>query len=447
MAKKTKRDEFSEIEETKLTPEKEVKKNKKNKLISVIVYLQARYNFRFNLFAAKPEFKRVDEALEAFRFIDERIFDSLLMEIKLDAGIDINKNDFQSLINSDKLSENFNPIMDYINGLPRWDGVDRFPLFLQQIQLMDEEKRGHLINTFKRWFVMMIANLISDTVINDTCFVLSGKQGKGKTRFLESLVPKKLRFFYSYVGTFDPHNKDHLEMIGTKMQLILDEMETLTRTDQGTLKSAMSVKHITLRRAYGHAPIFLFRKASFCGSINYDEFLTDTTGNRRWLPFAVSNIDVDESFDIDLLYAQAKAMFAEGFRCWFNHDEIKEIEKENEKFRRPSPEEELIMVNYAVPTDSEVAAGTIDIKRMTSTDLMHTLASSDKYKKMNTNDTVANRIGRTMQRMGFRQTSQRVDGKEYAVKVWLVKELSGQLGERVRRGEPLDDTAVNGLPF
>jgi predicted P-loop ATPase len=325
--------------------------------------------------------------------------------------------------------------MDYMNNLPIWDGVDRFPIFLQQIQLADEEVRQHLISTFKRWFVMMVASFLDKDIINDTCFVLSGGQARGKTRFLESLIPKHLRFYYSYVGTFNPHDKDHLEMTGTKMQIILDEMETLTRTDQGTLKSNMSVKHVTLRRAYGHAPIFLFRKASFCGSINFGEFLTDPTGNRRWLPFAINNIDVDNNYDIDLLYAQAKAMFAEGYRCWFNRDEIQELEKQNERFRRPSPEEELIICNFAAPSVNEIDAGTSDIRRMTSTDIMHELASREEYKKMNTNDTVANRIGRTLARLGFKQITQRIDGKDYAVKVWLVKKLEYGSTNKIRDGQ------------
>lgn len=439
----TKEKEFHDAPEKKVRQhklKKEVKKDNSNNLILALNYLQENFDFRFNLFAAKPEYKKKVEPETAFSFFDERAANNLHSDIKLYGKVSLSKYDFDMLIGSDKLSPDYDPIRKYIFGLPIWDGTERFKLFLQQIQLKDESQRDHLNRTFKKWFVMYVAALIDDTKINDTCFVLSGKQARGKTRFLESLVPRDLRFYYSYSGTFDPHNKDHLEMIATKMQIILDEMETLTRTDQGTLKTTMSQRFINLRRAFGHAPIFLFRKASFCGSINFDDFLTDVTGNRRWLPFAIDNIDVDESFDISLLYAEALALHKAGFQTWFDKDEIAELEKYNERFRRPSPEEELITINFAKPTKEEVELNTYDILYMTSTEIMHDLASRDDYRKMNTNDSVAVRIGRIMKRLGFDQVCKRVN--DNPVKLWIVKKVAKDYAAKQR--ESKSDIEIQG---
>jgi len=424
--------EFKDAPEKKIKPHKEQPRSKTNKLIAVREYLNKQYEFRYNIFASKAEYKVLADPAGKFTFFDERAYHNMITDIKMDAGIDIADNDFRSLVGSDKLSAEFNPIQDYIFSLPKWDGKKRFFEFLKQVQLVDEEYREHLVETFRKWFIMLVASLIDDYTINDTILVLSGKQGRGKTRFLESLVPPDLRFNYLYVGTFDPHDKDHLEMIGTKILIVLDEMETLTRTEQGTLKSTISKRNAELRRAYAHARTNLIRRASFAGSINYDEFLTDTTGNRRWLPFAIHNIDVDNDYDVGLLYAEALHEYKNGFRTYFDRSEIVEIEKVNERFRRPSPEEELILVNYTIPTKDEIEKGLA--RYMTSSDIMHELAGMDQYRKMNTNDTVAVRIGRVMAKLGYRQVNRRIEGRDYAIKVWELRKLETDEAMKIRKG-------------
>lgn len=444
-----KQKELDEAPEKEIKPEKETPRKKKNQLLFVQSYLDERFHFRYNTFTSKTEYKQKNNHNDEYKFFDERAYHNMITDIKLEAGIDIAENDFRALVGSNKLAEEFDPIKDYLYSLPKWDGIERFNDFVKQIQLMDESIRPHLQRTFKKWFMLMVMNLVDDHYMNDTCLVFSGKQGRGKTRFLESLVPKSLRFKYAYVGTFDPHDKDHREMIGTKIQIILDEMETLTRTDQGTLKSTMSQRSVELRRAYGKASINLVRRASFCGSINYDEFLTDTTGNRRWLPFAIHDIDVDNEFDIGLLYAEAlyhvkKFLNREDEKCsfvpWFDRTEIIELEKFNERFRRPSPEEELIAVNYAIPDEAD-----FDMQRvlyLTSTDVMHELASMEKYKKMNTNDSVAVRIGRVLSKMGFKQVSRTIEGREYSIKVWQLKKLEFEQSRNIREGNAQNNTEL-----
>ncbi len=418
----TKEKEFHDAPEKKVRQHKldqEVKNNKKNKLIYVLEYLQQKYEFQFNLFAARTEYKQKDNN-EEFRFFDERAYNNMIMDIKLDAGIDVAETDFKSLIGSNRLSRNYDPIKEYLFSVPVWDETtDYIENFLKQIQLLDENQRPMLNKTFKKWFVMLVASLIDDRVINDTCFVLSGKQGRGKTRFLETLVPRRLRFWYTYSGTFDPHDKDHKEMIGTKIQIILDEMETLTRVEQGTLKTTMSAKTVgELRRAYGKERINLFRRASFCGSINFDDFLTDPTGSRRWLPFSIYNIDVNEELNIDYLYAQALSLYKNNYQTWFDQSEIAELEKHNDQFRKLSPEEELLLIHFRKPTKEEKENGQYML--MPATLIMHDLASRDEYRKMNTNDTIAARFGRLMVKLGYEFIQKRISDSASPSKCYLV---------------------------
>lgn len=436
-----KRKEFDEQPEEELKPpveskkkldkKKEEKQSKQNILISVINYLNDNYEFRYNEFTKRPEIRKKDGDGK-FEFFDERSFDNLWTTIQVDFGMNVNDADLRKIIGSMKVSSDYNPMRDFILSLPKWDRVDRFPEFLRRVQLKDESIRVHFLNTFKKWFVALVASIVDDASYNENCLVFTGNQGVGKTRFFTSLIPYELRLHYLFVGNFDPRDKDQMEYLGTKILIILDEMGTLNRTDNETMKTVMSTRYITLRRAFGRAPLQFYRHASFCGSINDDQFLTDQTGNRRWLPFAIYDIEKAEDYDIKLLYSQALAMFKEGFRTYFDADEIRQIEKYNEDFRHRPAEEELILMNYRVPNDADFKKG-YGVKFLTTTDIMHSLASRDDYRKMNVNDTVLKRIARSLKKLGFKQISKRREGDEYPVKCWAVVVLEANQSDDLRK--------------
>lgn len=416
------KDTFSGVPEETYKPETEKKKSVKNKLIDVMNFFNDKYSFRYNTFTAKVEFKNcVNEDFVPF---DERALHDIITKVKVDGGININRDDLKALIGSSKLSGDYDPVKEYLFSLPQWDGVDRIPEFLKQIQLADESMRLLLVKYFTRWFVAMIGSLIDKNVYNENCLVFCGPQGKGKTRFFRALLPVHLRQGYIYDGNFNPKDKDHLEYLGTKILILLDEMATLNRVDIESLKTTMSLQSITLRRAYGHANVHLWRRASFCGSHNVAQFMTDLTGNRRWLPFAIHNIDVIEIYhDLDKIYAQGLALFKEGYRTWFDRLEIMELEKYNEAFRHITMEEELILENYSIPTDDEIKSNSSWIEYKTTTAIINGLASLDENKKINVNDTVLKRTGQALTKLGFKQFRKRISENGNALRVWAVKRL------------------------
>jgi predicted P-loop ATPase len=373
-------------------------KNNKYKIKKVMEFLGQHYEFRYNLFAKKPEFRRLEE--KKYEFFDERALDNLYNNIDIN-GNSISQGRLLSLIGSNLISSDYDPILEYIMMLPKWDGKDRFPLFLTQISLNDEKaNRDFLIKAFRKWFVTMVASLVNTDIINEVAIVFSGQEGRGKTRFFINLIPKDLRLKYLFVGNFNPRDKDHEEMLGTKILIFLDEMATLNRVDSEIIKTTMSKRTVTLRRAYGRGEINLFRRSSFAGSINDDRFLTDQGANRRWIPFAIDSIDVDNDFDIGLLYAQALALYKDGFDIYYDRDEIDALKERNEQFRRRSPEEDLILLHWCIPTKEDIDTCSY-LEYLTPTDVMYDLSGRDAYKKMNTNDSVAKRIGKTLASLGF----------------------------------------------
>ena len=130
--------------------------------------------------------------------------------------------------------------------------------------------------------------------------------------------------------------------------------------------------------------------------------------------FNIHNIDLDENYDISKLYAQALALYKDGYQFYFDQVEIKELEKNNLQFTDVPMEQELIQVNYKIPTDMDKAAGGVLYK--TTSDVANALA--EHYKKLNVNDSYKRKIGLALTKLGFKRMSKRIKGFDNPVKVW-----------------------------
>jgi predicted P-loop ATPase len=216
--------------------------------------------------------------------------------------------------------------------------------------------------------------------------VFSGKQGVGKTTWMENLVPGELKQ-YLFSGTINPNNKDTLIHLSECMLINLDELENLNRSEIGSLKELITKTHIRIRRAYGHNNETLPRCASFAGSVNTAQFLNDTTGSRRFLSFEVTDIKYDHKVSLNDVYSQALHLFKSGFRFWFNRDEIGAINQNNEQYQLRSPEEELLLTWFESCTKEQANAF------LTASQILAKLA--DKA-KINVSDSSVNKLGRAL---------------------------------------------------
>ena len=134
---------------------------------------------------------------------------------------------------------------------------------------------------------------------------------------------KNLSFGMEISHVLNHSNKDTLIHLAECMLINLDELENLNRSEIGSLKEIITKTHIRMRKAYGHNNENMPRRASFAGSVNTAQFLNDTTSSRRFLCFEVEHIEYTHDIDINKVYAQALQLKEDGFRHWFNQEEIK----------------------------------------------------------------------------------------------------------------------------
>ncbi|MBD2701873.1 virulence protein [Spirosoma sp. BT702] len=245
-------------------------------------------------------------------------------------------------MNSDFCPE-FHPFVAYFNGLAKWDGETDYIGALAATVTTTEQALWW--TSLRKWLVALVACAVQDGVVNQTVIVLSGQQGIGKTTWIENLVPADLKP-YLYSGTVNPDNKDTLIQLAECLLINLDELENLNKSEIGALKELITKTQINVRRPYGHNTEVLPRRASFIGSVNSAQFLNDTTGSRRFLCFEALNIMTNSHVLVEKALAQAFHLFNNGFRYWFDQDEIAEINANNEQYQLASVEEEIILTHF-----------------------------------------------------------------------------------------------------
>ena len=205
---------------------------------------------------------------------------------------------------------------------------------------------------FKKWFVAMVASWMKDEVVNHQVLVLIGKQGIYKTTWLEHLIPPHLRAYACKLANSSDLNKDERLRIAEFGLISLDEIDSMNSRELNQLKSIITATDVNERAAYAYTKERRVRLASFCASGNRRDFLTDITGNRRWLPFEVESIQSPFTtiLPYERMYAQAWALAQDPFfSYWFDLDEIEVLEQHNQHFRDESNEEQLLDVYFAVP--------------------------------------------------------------------------------------------------
>ena len=209
---------------------------------------------------------------------------------------------------------------------------------------------------FKKWFVAMVASWMKDEVVNHQVLVLIGKQGIYKTTWLEHLIPPHMRAYACKLANSSDLNKDERLRIAEFGLISLDEIDSMNNRELNQLKSIITATDVNERAAYAYTKERRVRLASFCASGNRRDFLTDITGNRRWLPFEVESIQnpFTTLLPYERMYAQAWALAQDPFfSYWFDLDEIEVLEQHNQHFRDESNEEQLLPILFDVPAEGK----------------------------------------------------------------------------------------------
>ena len=381
------------------TPMKAEVKTKKNSLLeSLETYLFSHYDFRFNVLTEQTEYSPKNQT--DFNLVDQRTLNTLCIEAR-DQGINCWDKDVSRLMCSKKIA-NYHPFQDYLEHLPLWDGQDRVTELARRVSDNPVWENG-----FHRWMLGRTAQWMK---MESQCanavapLLVSTEQGRCKSTFCSHLLPEALQGFY--IDKLDLTSVSGCEQKLSLFGLInMDEFDRYSERSQATLKNLMQLRKLTFRKSHRSYYSQLPRIASFIGTSNQKELLTDSTGSRRFLCVEVKKkIDCTPP-DYAQLYAQLKAELLAGERFWFSAEEEKEIQENNRAFYKQSPAQEIFFRCFRLPKDEEAG------RMMTATEIFCRLQKKFPSALRNSN---ASQMGEVLQAIGVQRTHTRM-GNTYCV--------------------------------
>ena len=240
------------------------------------------------------------------------------------------------------LAVEYNPVRDWMESR-RWDGESRLQSFLDSITSPNQALKEMLM---KKWLISCVAAACEPKGVElEGILVFQGAQGLGKTLWFKRLANYDEGWLLEG-ATLNPSDKDSVKQAVSHWIVELGEIEsTFKKSDIDQLKAFVTKKTDELRLPYDRAFTTYQRRTAFYASVNAREFLTDTSGNRRFWVIPVAGIDVNHGVDMQQLWAEVKeTMYRPGQKNWFlSPDERAQLQESNELYRTQSSVEDLIL--------------------------------------------------------------------------------------------------------
>ena len=342
--KNTPKEDVAPTEESPAQPEKPSRQQQMMQRLTR--YLKLHYAFRYNLLTERTECARINTDLTSdphhliYTPVDSRTLNGIALDA-IDNGVDCWDRDIKRYVESDHVQA-YHPFDLYFKQLPTWDGTDRVTDLAKRVSDTELWTRA-----FHRWMLAVTAQWTGrggeGRRANSVApLLVSTAQGLGKSTFCRLLLPPQLRDYFT--ESFDLTNATAAENKLASYGLInLDEFDRLPASRMPQLKNLMQMEALRVRRAYRRTAEALPRIASFIGTSNRRDLLTDLSGSRRFICVEVEHpIDCNTPIDYEQLYAQLLHELENGERCWFSKEEENEIQQANRPFYRVTPAEELV---------------------------------------------------------------------------------------------------------
>lgn len=312
-------------------------------------FMQRRYDFRYNTMTTVTEYRERNTFCFCFRPLSSRVRNSIAMNARLE-GLSLWDRDVIRYLDSDRIPI-FNPIEDFLFGLDvRWDGRDR----IRELAARVPCNNRHWADLFYRWFLNMVAHWrqTDRKYANCTVPLLVGPQAYRKSTFCRSLLPPELQAYYT--DRIDFSNKRDAELSLNRFALInMDEFDQNRVNQQAFLKHILQKPVLNIRRPHGTATQEMRRYASFIGTSNHKDLLTDTSGSRRYIVVDVTGPIDCSPIDYEQLYAQAMHDLYKGEQYWFDPEDEKVMNESNQEFQVMPIAEQLFHEYFRAATEGE----------------------------------------------------------------------------------------------
>lgn len=167
----------------------------------------------------------------------------------------------------------FHPVVEYLEGL-EWDGTSRIETYLPGAADAYTRRVARLVA------VQAVARALDPGVKVDNCLILTGRQGLGKSWFVETMA----RGWTCTLGPIEGGGLRDTVMAMTRSWItVADEGFAMKKADAEALKQFVTLTHDVIRLPYAREHVKLPRRQVIWGTTNDAVFLRAQEGNRRFL--------------------------------------------------------------------------------------------------------------------------------------------------------------------
>jgi hypothetical protein len=199
------------------------------------------------------------------------------------------------------------PVCRYLDGL-RWDGVQRLDIFANSYLRAEDNQLNAAIG--RKMLIAAVRRARRPGCKFDYVPVLEGPQGCGKSTAVRILAGDEN---FSDKGVLHIEDRAQQEAVKGVWLYELAELAGLGKKDVNRIKAFVSQQDDRGRAAYARWVTSEKRRCIFIGTTNDAEYLLDTTGNRRFWPIGVGQVDLTAlRHDRDQLWAEAALAEAAG---------------------------------------------------------------------------------------------------------------------------------------
>ena len=376
-------------------------------LMQIEEFFEQNYLFRNNVLNGRYEVTRVGQNPLVWQHLTNERWNSIVWNLEMALPDVKSLKKYAEMYVYSEHTPLYDPIAEYMNNLPSWDGEDHVRRLINCLAGVNEKQSEWI----RIWLRSMVAHWMKMDVEhgNDVVLLLMGDQGCGKSTFCQRLLPATLREYY--LDHLNLANKFDKEMALTHNLLVnIDEFDQVKNSQQAELKHTISKSKVNGRRIYASVQTDQHRYASFVATTNSRQPLKDPTGSRRYLCVNIPSTQlIDNTFEInhEQLYAQILSEINTGKPCYFNREETILLQEANQPYQQIADFETMTKACFRKPKKGEEA------KAILISDIFSEIQTYYPHLSPNMKNKMA--IGVTLRSLGFQSTHTRSGNAYFAV--------------------------------
>lgn len=209
----------------------------------------------------------------------------------------------------------FDPLAESLKSI-KWDGKERSAEWLSTY--LGAVNTPYTRAVGQKWLISAVARVFEPGCKVDSCMILEGPQGMGKSTALSIIGGE---FYTDEIAEFG--SKDAALQMQRAWIIELAELDSLTKPEMSRIKAFMSRSSDSFRPPYSRYVIDSPRHCVFAGTVNHSQYLRDETGNRRFWPVECVQLDKDALVrDRSQLLAEAYRLYLLGESWWLEDSEV-----------------------------------------------------------------------------------------------------------------------------